>query len=268
MQFSATGSPQGGSFSYVAGCLNGSCPGPEPLIAFSTGVTAQTNPNAAVLSNPDNPCANQVPCPGLLSGITATYTLPDPILILNGSAQFNVATFGLSCYDTTTQQQWGTAPDSCFTTTITVNGVPVTYSGYTSNPPLLPAGNYCNAFLAQFALQGSASLTDGTLWQYSPYIRQVTQITGHDGSPVTAGQTVARDLAVIPTVGVLVDINGLGNGLSANDTGGRIQGYRFDVYMGVGAGACTGTPANSNIMAVSGCNPGNSACPASTTVGQ
>jgi membrane-bound lytic murein transglycosylase len=91
----------------------------------------------------------------------------------------------------------------------------------------------------------------------------VSAIDGADGTPVVAGRTVARDRSIIPTGGVHVDINGVGSGLLANDTGGAIVGYRIDYYNGAGPNACS---AFSNIMAVSGCSPGNSNCPADTAV--
>jgi 3D (Asp-Asp-Asp) domain-containing protein len=265
-QFSTSGSPQGGTFSYAAGYLSGSSSFlGEPGIQFSAGVAAQTNPNLAVLSNPANSCANQVPCAGVISAISADYSMPPEnqfVLPTTAAGQFNVATFGLSCYYTTAQQQWGAAPDACSTVTIQS----VTYSGVASvSPPGLPDGRYCNAFLAELALQGSASLTDGTLVQYSPSLRVVSVITGADGTPVQAGQTIARDRNIIPGIGVLVDINGLGTGLLANDTGGAIRGYRIDYYNGVGPSACSGF---SNIMGVSDCNPGNATCPSSTSVVQ
>lgn len=75
-----------------------------------------------------------------------------------------------------------------------------------------------------------------------------------------AGQTVARDLNIIPAGGVLLDLNGIGTGLLANDTGGKIQGYRIDRYMGSGVAACSGANA-SNVVSIGGCHPGNYNCP-------
>ena len=118
-QFTATASPTGGSFSYASSPIcTFNCPLPSPSVAYAQGVTAQVNPNSAVLSNPANPCSQQVPCPGSLAIITAIYEPPSPYLAISIDANFQVATFGLSCYYTTTQQQWGTAPNSCGTTTI------------------------------------------------------------------------------------------------------------------------------------------------------
>jgi hypothetical protein len=258
-QFTVSGYPSGGTFSYGSSslCLF-NCPLPSPTVGYAQGVTAQANPNAAVLANPTNPCPQQVPCQGSLSIITAYYMPASQYLLYAVSTGFQVATFGMSCYYTAAQQDWGTAPDSCGTTTINH----VNYSGYTPNPPGLPAGNYCNAFLAQLRLQGSAALGSGTLVQYDPSLGYyvVDTIKSADGSPAQAGRTVARDRTVIPRGGVLVDINGVGNGLLANDVGSAIQGYRIDYYSGAGISACTGF---NNIMAVSGCNPGNANCPAS-----
>ena len=254
-QSSATGSPAGGTILWGAGA--------NVIVSYASGDTAQSNPNAAVLSNGPNPSPNGAPSPGALSAVTGWYDPPagSPV-----SSSFHVPTFGMSCYYTTTQQQWGAAPNSCLAVTI----FGTQYSGYTANPTGLPVGNYCNSFLAEVTLQGSGQLSNGTDVQYisggyppSGTYRVVTVIDGADGSPVHAGQTVARDRSIIPTGGVHVDINGIGNGLLANDTGGAIVGYRIDYYNGAGPAACA---AFSNIMAVSGCSPGNANCPADTAI--
>ena len=102
-------------------------------------------------------------------------------------------------------------------------------------------GSYCSAFIANVTLQGSAQLNSGTYINYSPATNAmiaVASVTGADGTPVVANQTVARDRAIIPGRGVLVDIDGYGTGLLANDTGGAINGYRLDLFRGAGAAAC------------------------------
>lgn len=91
----------------------------------------------------------------------------------------------------------------------------------------------------------------------------MSSITGADGSPVQAGSTLARDRNIIPGRGVYVDINGIGNGLLANDIGGDISGYRLDLYNGVGVAVCANY---NNIMGVSGCSSGNTSCPSDTAV--
>lgn len=253
-QASATGTPQGGTFSWAATSYAN--------VGFAGGVNQQTNPNGAVLSNAPNPSPTGAPSTGALATVSGWYNLPagPPV-----SGTFHVPTFGMSCYYTALQQDWGTAPNSCGTTTI----YGVLYSGAWTNPPGLPAGSYCNAFLAQVSLQGSGVLSTGTAIGYagggyppSSSYRVISSINGADGSPVQAGRTVARDRSIIP-VGVYVDINGIGNGLLANDTGGAISGYRIDYYNGAGRSACAGF---NNIMGVSGCNPGNANCPSDTAI--
>ncbi len=64
----------------------------------------------------------------------------------------------------------------------------------------------------------------------------VAAVTGADGTAVVAGGSVARDRAVIPGRGVLVDVDGAGNGLLANDTGGAIRGYCLDLFNGASRG--------------------------------
>jgi hypothetical protein len=251
-QFTATGSPQGGSFAYGVGCLIGSCPGPEPLIAFSPGVTAQTNPNTAVLTSPTNSCTNQVPCPGTLAGVTATYTLPDPILILNATAQSNVATFGMSCYMNALETDYMNGPGQCS------NGQSQT------NPPNV-TGTFCSAFLSGVKLQGSGFSANGTALQYDVtsgtyYFPSQNTPTGADG-PLIAGQTVARNFSTIPRgQGWTVTVDGVRTDLSlrATDTGdpGYITAYRLDLFNGAGKSACANYP---NPMGVAACSPGGAA---------
>ena len=103
-------------------------------------------------------------------------------------------------------------------------------------------------------------------------IVKVSEIDGADGTAVIANKTVARDKGIInksctithypiiPTTGVLVDVDHVGTGLSANDTGCRIAGYRLDYFKGAGKAVCS---AFNNRISVSACNPGNTNCPAS-----
>jgi hypothetical protein len=49
-------------------------------------------------------------------------------------------------------------------TSIRIGGV--TYSGVTTNPTGLPAGDYCTAFLADVRLQGSGTSSGGTMVHY------------------------------------------------------------------------------------------------------
>src|ERR1017187_3180543 len=125
-QFTVTGSPQGGGFKYSATAY--------ATAQLSPGTTAQSNPNSAVLSSMSNPSTNGAPSPGALSTVTTTYT---PITGNALASRFHVGTFGLSCYYTAAQQDWGTAPNSC--STITIAGTK--YSGHTLNPPGLPKGD-------------------------------------------------------------------------------------------------------------------------------
>jgi membrane-bound lytic murein transglycosylase len=91
-------------------------------------------------------------------------------------------------------------------------------------------------------------------------ITAVSVIDGADGTPVVAGQTVARSRSIIPGRGVLVDVDSVGTGLLANDTGGAIVGYRLDFYQGSGKAVCAGY---TNPMGVSDCSPAQTKCPGS-----
>ena len=249
-QTSATGSPTGGSFRYAVSSLNGTS---IAGIAFAPGVTTTTNPNTANLIDPTNPNKNGSPSPGGLANIQTTYA--DSCSSANDS--FHVPTFGMSCYYTTLESDWGTVPNNCCT--VTINGVK--YSGTVTNPYGL-AGTYCNAFIAEVKLQGSGVLNGGSDVQYNAgKITKVTQILGADGTAVVANKTVARDRSIIPKGGIHVDIDKIGTGLLANDTGGAILGYRVDFYKGAGKAVCSNF---NNIISVSACSPGNANCPVST----
>jgi 3D (Asp-Asp-Asp) domain-containing protein len=125
----------------------------------------------------------------------------------------------------------------------------------------LPKGTYCSLFIAEAKLQGSAVLNSGQDIQYiGGKLVQVSTIATHDGTPPVANQTVARYLSIIPGKGVLMDLDQVGTGLLANDTGGDITGYRIDLYKGVGKAVCANYD---NIMAVGACTPATSGCPAS-----
>jgi len=258
LQATATGTPSGfGTFSWV--------PADFDNWAFASGNSSSSNPNTVVFSNGPNTAPNGAPTPGAIGATTAYYTAVSDSSDWVG-ASFHVPTFGMSCYYVTTQQQWGAAPSSCSSQTLNGN----VYSGYWTNPPGLPAGQYCNAYLVEVALQGSGQNSSGTLVHsvsggYPPgsIFQIISQLTGSDGTPVIPNGSVARDRSIIPRGGVLVDANGIGSGLLANDTGDGIVGYRLDFYEGIGVGVCANF---NNIMAISGCNPGNTNCPSDTAV--
>ena len=56
-----------------------------------------------------------------------------------------------------------------------------------------------------------------------------------------------------------MDIDAIGTGIVANDTGAAIKGYRIDLYRGSGESVCTNFL---NPVAISACAPGNDNCPA------
>jgi 3D (Asp-Asp-Asp) domain-containing protein len=171
---------------------------------------------------------------------------------------FKVPVFGMSCYYTALESDWGAPPDHC--KKVKLHGT--VYSGTVTDPNGL-TGTYCSSFIAEVKLQGSAQLNDGTDIQYDPstdLIRTVNGITGADGTPVVAGQTVARARSIIPGRGVHVDVHNIGTSLLANDTGNAIVGYRLDFYQGAGAGVCANY---ANPMGVAACTPKQANCPGS-----
>jgi len=252
MTFSARGAPVGGSFTHSSTKLRGTN---IAGVKRATGVAATDNPNTANLTNPANPNANGAPAPGGLVRITSTYTTRDGKI----DKSFSVPAFGLSCYYNALEAEWGTPPDAC--KPVTIRGT--RYSGAVTNPNGL-AGTYCNSFIAQVRLQGSGLTRNNRKIQYRRDLGKifvVNEILGADLTPVIAGKTVARDRLIIPK-NVLVDIDRVGSGLIANDTGGPndITGYRIDLFKGAGSAVCKNF---NNIISVAACNPGNTKCPGS-----
>ena len=139
-----------------------------------------------------------------------------------------------------------------------------TYSGVTTNPAGLPAGNYCTAFLADVRLPGSGSSRNGTRvhwlsgdnpnWTF----QTVTNFTGGDGTALIPMGSVARDRTIVPRNTTVQLDSGT---FVANDTGGAIRGYRLDVFGGTGRNACNGF---TNRISVGACSPGVATCPALT----
>jgi len=244
-QTSATGSPANlaanPAFTYNA---SGS-----GTIATYTTSNANANPNTATIGGTTNSGA---PEPGGLGTLQATYNCSGG----SASQSFQVPTFGLSCYSTQLETDYLNG-GSC--TSITISGV--TYSG-SSNPSGIPAEPYCNSFLGMVRLNGSGQSQSGTkiAWQSGSYpnwtFSVISQFLGADGTPVVANATLARDRSIVP-LSTTVQLPG-GN-YSANDIGGGITGYRLDIYMGLGNGACAGFQNN---VVVGACSPGVSTCPA------
>jgi len=247
--------PSPGSFSYLAN--NEAGPNP-PSVAMSTSNTSTSNPNLLDISARGG---MRTPTPGGRSRLVANYVLDYPFISNTTTNDANTfAAFGMSCYIVALESDYGAIPDHCASTRI--NGI--RYTGTVTNPYGL-AGTYCSAFIANVKLQGTGQLNNGTYVAYAPStntISTVSSVTGADGTAVIAGQTVARDRAIIPGRGVLVDVDGIGTGLLANDTGGAIIGYRLDLFNGAGVAACAGY---TNPIFVGVCNPQQTTtCPGST----
>lgn len=148
------GMPAGGAFSYTAKKLSG---GSVAGIKFAPGVSAADNPNMINLINPNNPSAIKAPSQGGLVQITDKYTTPHDG---KTSKTFSVPTFGVSCYYTTLEADWGTPPAAC--SSITIRGR--RYAGTITNP-LGFAGTYCSSFIAELKLQGAAYTNDNRILQ-------------------------------------------------------------------------------------------------------
>lgn len=246
----ARGEPAGGTFSVTSVLDSGTTIG----TLMSSG--AASNPNMLSMPDPANPSGTGAPSPGGLGTYTVTYTANGMAVLAKTDDPFHIPVFGMSCYYTALESDWGiVGPKTC--KSLRLSGT--TYSGTITNPYGYP-GTFCSSFIAEVKLQGSATTNAGDEIQYDAgTIKKVAAITGADGSAVVAGQTVARDRAIIPARNsVHVDADQVGNGLLANDTGGAIKSYRLDFYKGAGKGVCAGF---SNVMAVSACMPKQAACP-------
>ncbi len=252
----ATGKPvTGGTFAYVTATAGGTTIAP---LAMAAGNTETTNPNTTTLSDPPNPAGNGAPSPGGLGRYTVNYTVAGLTATNDKENPFQVPVFGMSCYYTTLESDWGAQPDHC--KKVKIHGT--TYTGTVTDPNGY-TGTFCSSFIAEVKLQGSGVTDDGTDIQYDPstdLITAVSSINGADNTPVVAGQTVARSRSIIPGRGVHVDVHGVGTNLLANDTGGAINGYRLDFYQGAGAGVCAGY---ANPMGVASCSPKQARCPGS-----
>ncbi|MBS0445104.1 MAG: hypothetical protein JSR59_04040 [Proteobacteria bacterium] len=249
----ASGQPTGGQFSYSDKLTDGDV---YARIAMSPGISSTTNPNAGTLTNPNNPDPDGAPSVGGLGEYTVNYVLEGVSASNDPSDPFDAATFGMSCYYSVLQSDWGTPPKKC--QPVRINGV--TYRGAVKNPDGL-TGTYCASFIAEVELQGSGVLNSGRIIQYNTgtgMMKYVKAIKGSDGTPVVAGKTLARSLDIIPSRGVTVDLASIGNNLLANDSGGDIVSYRLDIYNGAGKSVCKNY---NNIMTVGSCSPGQALCP-------
>lgn len=243
----ASAGPESGGFNYKSTAVTGTG------IVTAAPTTSTQNPNIFTLKAP---VVSGAPRPGGLASISAKYTITFNGISHVTTKNFNASTFGLSCYYTTLESDWGAAPSSCKKVKI---GNTV-FSGTVTNPYGL-VGTYCRSFVEMVKLNGSGTLNTGTFIQYEPTtnkISTVNTIKGADGTAVIANKTLARDRAIIPKGGVKVAIDSIGSGIVANDTGNAIKGYRIDLYRGSGESVCTNF---SNPIAVAACAPGNSKCP-------
>jgi 3D (Asp-Asp-Asp) domain-containing protein len=248
-----TGTSDTSAFKYLSVSASGST---VAKIGYASGSNAQSNPTFFQLTEPDNSCKGGKPCQGGLKTITASYTVDG---VSSADKSFNVPTFGMSCYNTTAESDWGSPPNNCsvFRWKGTV------YSGTVTNPGSL-TGTYCEAFIADVIRNaGSGVLNNGIAVQkVNGNISQTPdgKIYTADGTVPIPFQTVARNRSIIPGKGVLIDLDQVGTGIHADDIGGDIVGYRLDLYKGVGKPVCAH---NDNVMAVGACTPATSGCPAS-----
>jgi 3D (Asp-Asp-Asp) domain-containing protein len=266
MDVKAKGTPTGGIFDKptvqkVIGTT-------DATIDFDSGSSPNSNPSFFLLREPENPCEKGVPCQGGLADMIATYKMPSNLYLggtgmtKSATKDFYVPTFGMSCYSTARESDYGSPPNDCGHLKL----VGKVYSDSVTNPGSL-VGTYCLAFIEDVILNlGSGVLNNGIAVQKVNGSIGPTpddKIHTADGPVPVANQTVARDPVIIPRrAGVTMDLDQVGIGIAADDTGkmGYITGYRLDLYKGYGKAACNGYP---NPMAVGACTPATSLCPAS-----
>ncbi len=276
MQIQAQATPAGGTFTesltLIAGTTN--------FVSWNLPANVVTNGNTVTqyltLLDP-RPGPGGTPTAGGLAQVTVSYQPPSGSPV---SKQLSVATFGLSCYNSALESEWGSPPSSCLSTTI--NGV--TYSDLADpDPPKGLQGTYCNAFIQTVKLNGSGYLnTPQAKGQVVKYLGGDTYevlpvLTASDGTPPVGGITLARDrnyfgtpnsdtckpsgYGIIPTKNnVTLTLDGVANIRLANDTGAcnYIFGYRLDLYQGSGKSVCQNY---SNPIVVGVCSPGLALCP-------
>jgi 3D (Asp-Asp-Asp) domain-containing protein len=250
MEYLASGNPGGGSYSESVQSLAGGSP-----VGLAVNSTVTLQGIAIDFVDPPNPAGSGSPSPGGLAQISTLYIAPSGISALK---DFLVPTFGVSCYYSALENEFRTA-QGC--SSVTIGGV--TYSGFITNPPNV-TGTFCSAFIGQVKLQGSGQAIDGRLIQYDVNTstwRVVSQIQTSDGGFLNPGHTIARDRNIIPTGGVRVALDGIGEDLLANDSGKAINGYRIDLFNGYGHAVCANY---NNPIVVGACSPGNVKCPGRT----
>ena len=258
------------------------------VATYSTS-DANANPNTGDIKAPPNPSKTGEPTPGGLAELTVSYTCSAGDTV---KKKFPVATFGLSCYRFAVENDFvrpaprptpRPSPDPTSTpdptptptspSTPTPSGTPTLnciaysfrgrrYTGVTTNPPGLPPGDYCTAFLADTRMQGSGTTRNGTKIQYvdgcSPWcFKVVPEFQTSDGQLPIPGGSVARDPKIIGGKATTTVKLESGDFL-ANDSGGSIKGYRLDIFGGSGLSACRRYP---NKIEVGACTPGTDKCP-------
>lgn len=221
-------------------------------IANDVYYTNTDNPNGAVLTDPQRNTGK--PKPGGLFLLQGTYAWKMGKTQYKDTEYMLGATFGMSCYNTALESDWGTPPNNC--TTGKVEGK--LYSGvYTpqemkDNYNLETTSTYCKSFIENVRIEGFGRLDATNAAKFLAYTSAAGKMWMTDSGPVgnhnnalIPGTSVARDPAIIPDNGTLINVNWIGRepgqpgiGLSADDVGPAIIGYRLDWYGGEGRYAC------------------------------
>ncbi len=283
MTLTTTGSPATGKAPIYslgtpyAGNLTGTAPTTQSCVAggvtytecpaagFAGNTTIASNTGTFTLADPTNP--GTTPNPGTLASLQILFGYVSPSLVrgYGTTATIPTATFGMSCYFTLKETDWGSATASPATCkSVTYKGV--TYSGTETNPfgGTLP-GTHCKAFDLELGLSGAAQLATGTKVKFTPNangviadgtVSTITVFTGAQGTTLTAGKSGARDLSIIPayvsgTTFYKTQLDQVGT-LTMDDTGAALSEYRIGAYEGIGAATCSGY---SNRIVVGGCTP-------------
>ena len=258
-QIWAYGSPAPGTYDWNQDWAQGQN---APWLEYAPGVDSRTQPNPKQVVVPGGDSGRN---PGGLSQYRVRYW--DDYGRSTPERTIRLASFGVTCYIVADEADWYDSQTGGCRSTV-INGR--VYEGWWENPPGLPGMSLCAAFLGETKLNGSGLTRSGTKirWVANDVYERVQNWTTRDGDLLgqeLANRLVARSPEVIPLhqpgqPRVYVELSGIGSDLLAGDGGGWINGYRLDLFKGIGhASGCPN--AWSNRFAVGACNPETAGCP-------
>ena len=258
-RYKASGTPynERGKFKWTVVPMPGVKP---PKVHFDVGndvyYTKFDNPSGVVLTDPLGNTGT--PTPGGLFLLDGTYFWKIGKTVYRDTDYIVGATFGMSCYHTALESEWGNPlEDNCKTFTTGKPPNKVTYSGVYTPDDMMEKykyqtdSAYCQAFIESVRIEGFGRLDRTIPTKYLAYTSAAgkmwlaDKVVGSFSNELTPEKSVARDITIIPQNGTLINVNWIGRepgragiGLSADDVGKDIKGYRLDWYGGSGKVTC------------------------------